>query len=140
MIKIGTNILSQTVQRNLARSTEDLSTAFKRLSSGQRINSAADDAAGLAIAQSLNADTRIFAQGVRNLNDGISSLSITEGAMTELGGILNRIEELAQQSINGTFSDRQRASLQKEATAAHRRVEPNCRVDLLQWAILVNGK
>lgn len=117
VIKIGTNILSQTVQRYLMRSTEDLSTTSQRLSSGQRINSAADDAAGLSIAQSLNVGARIFAQGVRNLNDGISSLSITEGAMTELGGILARLEELSSQSINGTFSDQQRASLQKEATA-----------------------
>ena len=117
MIKLGTNILSQKVQRNLGRATTDLSTTSERLASGMRINKASDDAAGLAIAASLNADTRIFTQGIRNLNDGLSASNIAEGAMEQLGNIIIRIEELSTQSANGTYSDVQRGSLQKEATA-----------------------
>jgi flagellin len=85
MIKLGTNILSQKVQRNLGRATTDLSTTSERLASGMRINKASDDGAGLAIAASLNADTRIFRQGIRNLNDGLSAGNIAEGAMEQLG-------------------------------------------------------
>jgi flagellin-like hook-associated protein FlgL len=117
MIKLGTNILSQKVQRNLGRATTDLSTTSERLASGMRINKASDDAAGLAIAASLNADTRIFTQGIRNLNDGLSAGNIAEGAMEQLGNIIIRIEELSTQSANGTYSDTQRGSLQKEASA-----------------------
>ena len=117
MIKFGANILSQTVQRNLSRATGDLSTTSERLASGQRINKASDDAAGLSIAASLNVNARIFTQGVRNLNDGLSAVNIAEGAMDELGNIIIRIEELATQSISSTYSDTQRLSLQKEATA-----------------------
>jgi flagellin-like hook-associated protein FlgL len=117
VIKFGANILSQTVQRNLGRATLDLSTTSERLASGQRINKASDDAAGLAIAASLNVNARIFTQGVRNLNDGLSAVNIAEGAMGELGGIIVRIEELATQSISETYSDTQRQALQKEATA-----------------------
>ncbi len=104
MIKFGANILSQTVQRNLGRATLDLSTTSERLASGQRINKASDDAAGLAISASLNANARIFTQGVRNLNDGLSAVNIAEGAMGELGNIIGRIEELATQSMSDTYS------------------------------------
>jgi flagellin-like hook-associated protein FlgL len=117
MIKLGANILSQTVQRNLGRATLDLSTTSERLASGQRINKASDDAAGLAIAASLNVNARIFTQGVRNLNDGLSAVNIAEGAMSELGNIIIRVEELATQSMSSTYSDTQRQALQKEATA-----------------------
>jgi flagellin-like hook-associated protein FlgL len=117
VIKFGANILSQTVQRNLGRATLDLSTTSERLASGQRVNKASDDAAGLAIAASLNVNARIFTQGVRNLNDGLSAVNIAEGAMNELGNIIVRVEELATQSISETYSDTQRQALQKEATA-----------------------
>lgn len=117
MIRLGTNILSQKVQRNLSRVTEDLSKTSERLASGMRINRASDDAAGLAISTSLNANARVYSQGVRNLNDGISVVSIAEGALNELGTIVLRIQELATQSMNGTLSDTQRASLQKEVGA-----------------------
>ncbi len=117
MIKLGANILSQTVQRALSRATADVSTTSERLSSGQRINKASDDAAGLAISASLNNGARIFTQGVRNLNDGLSAVNIAEGATTELGSILVRIQELATQASSETYSDTQRGALQKEATA-----------------------
>jgi flagellin len=116
VIKIGTNTLSLHLQRNLDRSTKDLSTASERLSSGLRINKASDDAAGLAISMTLNAGTRIFNQGVRNLNDGLSAANIAESAMGQLEGVIGRIEELATQASNGTFSDTQRQSMQEEVT------------------------
>ena len=117
VFKLGSNVLSLTVQRNLSRSTQDLSTASERLSSGQRINRASDDAAGLAISMSLNVDSRVFTQGVRNLNDGLSAVTIADAAINELTSITQRIEELAVQSMNGTFSDTQRGSMQREVTA-----------------------
>ncbi len=117
VVRIGSNILSQTVQRNLARSTADLGTASERLASGQRINKGSDDAAGLAIATSLRTDSRIFAQGIRNLNDGLSFSNIAESAMDSLTFITDRIQELSTQAMSGTFGDTQRQSLQKEVTA-----------------------
>lgn len=117
MIKIGSNIFALVAERHLSRSSSTVASASEKLSSGQRINSASDDAAGLAISTSLKTDTRIYNQAIRNLNDGISAVSIAEGAMTELSGIIGRIEELAAQGANGAYSDTQRAALQKEVTA-----------------------
>ena len=81
-ITINTNVASLKTQRRLADGTSALSESFQRLSSGLRINRASDDASGLAIASGLNTDTRVFTQGVRNLNDGVSLLNIAEGAVT----------------------------------------------------------
>lgn len=113
-LTIGSNIASLKAQRRLSDSSSDLSRIFERLSSGQRINSASDDAAGLAIASSLRADARVFAQGIRNLNDGISLLSIGQGALTQLSQITQRQFELAQQSASGSYSARQRLALHRE--------------------------
>jgi len=117
VVKFGANLLSQTVQRQLGRATSDLSAVSERLSSGQRINKASDDAAGLAIASSLRADSRIFSQGIRNLNDGLSAVNIAEAAMGSLGGIVDRIKELSTQAMSGTFGETQRKSMQQEVTA-----------------------
>ena len=116
-VKIGTNIDSLRAQRRLSDATESLGTTYERLSSGQRINRASDDAAGLAVASLLNAHARIFTQGVRNLNDATSFLNIAEGAGQELSSILIRIKELAEQGANGSYSNTQRASLDKEGQA-----------------------
>ncbi len=116
-ITLGSNISSLRGQRQLLRSSQELETVFERLSSGQRINRASDDAAGLAIADSLNANARVFTQGVRNLNDGISVVNIADGALQELTNITFRLTELAEQAANGTFGVAQRASLDEEAQA-----------------------
>ena len=116
-IVIGSNVTSLGALRQLAESTSELSSVFTRLSSGLRINKAADDAAGLAVASLLDADARVFHQGVRNLNDGISLLSIAERAVRELSGIATRLQELAEQAANGTLSDEQRGALHEEALA-----------------------
>ncbi|MCB0328390.1 MAG: VCBS repeat-containing protein [Bdellovibrionales bacterium] len=116
-ITLGSNIASLTAQRQLSRASSDLSSVFERLSSGQRINRASDDAAGLAIASTLSADRRVFSQGVRNLNDGLSALNIADSTLAELSSVVTRIRELAQQSSNGSLSNTQRESIDIEAQA-----------------------
>lgn len=117
VIKFGSNILSLNLQRELGRTTTDLSTVFERLSSGQRINRASDDAAGLSISSILRADTRVLNQGVRNLNDGLSATNIAEAALSTLSSVAERIQELATQASNSSLADKQRKGLQREVTA-----------------------
>ena len=116
-ITIGRNIASLQAQRRLGESTQKLATTYERLSSGQRINRASDDAAGLAIATTLNSNARVFSQANRNLNDGISLLNVADGAVNELTNIVIRIQELAEQAANGTYTSKQRSVLDAEAQA-----------------------
>lgn len=111
---INTNVASLNSQRNLNVSQNSLSTALQRLSSGLRINSAKDDAAGLAISERMSAQIRGLNQAARNANDGISLAQTAEGALTEVGNNLQRIRELAVQSANATNSASDRAALQAE--------------------------
>ncbi len=113
---INTNIMSLNAQRNLGTSGASLATTIQRLSSGLRINSAKDDAAGLAISERFTAQIRGLDVASRNANDGISLAQTAEGAMTEIGNNLQRIRELAVQSANATNSDSDRAALQAEVT------------------------
>ncbi len=113
-ITINTNIASLNAQRRLGQSSADLRQTFEKLSSGLRIVRAKDDAAGLAIADSLRADSRIASVAIRNANDGISLISISDGALNEIGNVLQRMGELAEQSANGTLSGTQRSALQNE--------------------------
>ncbi len=113
---INTNIASLNAQRNLNNSQSDLNVALQRLSSGLRINSAKDDAAGLAIAERFTAQIRGLNQGVRNANDAISLAQTGEGALQEITNALQRVRELAVQSINSTNSTTDRASLNAEVT------------------------
>jgi len=114
-LTVNTNIASLTAQRNLTASQGDLSTSLQRLSSGLRINSARDDAAGLAISERFTAQIRGLNQGVRNANDGISLAQTAEGALKEVTNNLQRIRELAVQSANATNSSSDRAALKAEA-------------------------
>lgn len=116
-VSINSNVASLNAQRRLGQSTRTLFDSFTRLSSGLRINRAGDDAAGLAISSQLEAERRVLTQGVRNLNDGVSLLTITEGALSELTSITYRLTELAQQSINGALAEEQREALDSEAQA-----------------------
>jgi flagellin len=111
---INTNIASLNAQRNLLSSTGELNKVFARLSSGLRINSAGDDAAGLAISNRMTAQIRGLNQSIRNANDGISVSQVAEGAMDETSNMLQRINELAVQAANGTNSDSDRQNLQEE--------------------------
>ncbi len=116
-VTIGSNVNSLRAQRRLSESSSALSKSFERLASGQRINHAADDAAGIAIATALNSSARVFTQAIRNVNDGISYLNIGEGALQQLTEITIRQKELAEQSANGVFSYAQRKALNTEANA-----------------------
>jgi len=111
---INTNILSLNAQRNLNNSQGALQTSLERLSSGLRINSAKDDAAGLAIAERFTTQIRGLNQAVRNANDGISLAQTAEGALSEVTNNLQRIRELAVQSANATNSTEDRAALNAE--------------------------
>ena len=113
---INTNINSLTAQRNLGMSQASLSTSIQRLSSGLRINSAKDDAAGLAISERFTTQIRGLDQAARNANDGISLAQTAEGAMSGAGHILQRVRELAVQSANATNSAGDRQALQQEVT------------------------
>jgi flagellin len=122
-LSIGSNIASLQAQRRLNINTEGLSRAFERLSSGQRINRASDDAAGLAIADTLKADQRVASVAIRNANDGISTIAIADSALSEIGNVLSRLAELAEQSANGSYSTTQRSALQNEFTALASEIE-----------------
>ena len=111
---VNTNVLSLNAQRNLSKSHDTLATALERLSSGLRINSAKDDAAGLAIASRFTTQIRGLNQAVRNANDGISLSQTAESALDELGNNLQRIRELGVQSANATNSASDRAALDQE--------------------------
>lgn len=113
---IGTNVLSLNAQRNLNSSGSDLATSLQRLSSGLRINSAKDDAAGLAISNRMTAQIRGLNQAARNANDGISLAQTAEGDLGAVTNALQRIRELAVQSANATNSATDRAALQAEAS------------------------
>ncbi len=113
---VHTNTSSLNAQRQLFNSGNSLDTAFKRLSSGFRINSAADDAAGLQISNRLTSQINGLDQAARNANDGISLAQVAEGAMEEITNSLQRIRTLAIQSQNGINSSTDRAALQKEVT------------------------
>lgn len=114
---VNTNVSSLNAQRQLINSGKSLDTAFQRLSSGLRINSAADDAAGLQISNRLTNQIQGLDQAIRNANDGISLAQVAEGAMDEITTALQRIRTLAVQSQNGINSSADRGALQKEVSA-----------------------
>lgn len=114
---INTNVQSLTAQRNLNSSQSTMSTSMQRLSSGLRVNSAKDDAAGLAIAERMNTQVRGMNVAIRNANDGISLAQTAEGGMQEVSSMLQRMRELSVQSANGTNSDDDRANLDAEFQA-----------------------
>jgi flagellin len=111
---INTNIVSLNAQRNLGTSQASLATSMQRLSSGLRVNSAKDDAAGLAISERMNTQVRGLTVGARNSNDGISLAQTAEGALGKVGDMLQRMRELAVQAGNATNSAADRAALQAE--------------------------
>jgi flagellin len=111
---INTNLVSLNAQRHLSTSQSQLATSMQRLSSGLRVNSAKDDAAGLAIAERMNTQVRGMNVAIRNANDGISMAQVGEGALGKVSDIFQRMRELAVQSANGTNTPADRASLNQE--------------------------
>ncbi|HVL74440.1 MAG TPA: flagellin [Noviherbaspirillum sp.] len=136
---INTNIASLNAQRNLTTSQSDLATSLQRLSSGLRINSAKDDAAGLAISERFTTQIRGLNVAARNANDGISLAQTAEGAMTEIGNNLQRIRELAVQSRNATNSDSDRAALNAEAQQLKAEIDRVASTTAFNGTNLLNG-
>jgi flagellin len=113
-LRVNTNIASINAQRNTSRVTTQLARNFQRLSTGLRISTAADDAAGLAISERLRSQIRSLSQASRNANDGISLVQVGEGALNEVSNILVRLRELAIQSANGSSSNADRNTIKEE--------------------------
>ena len=122
-ININTNVASIRGQRFLNLTSENLANTYSKLSSGKRINRASDDAAGLAIADSLKNNQRIASVAVRNAQDGISTVSIADGALDQVSGFLQRLAELAQQAASGSYTAEQRTAMQGEFTALGSEIE-----------------
>jgi len=122
-ISINTNVSSLLAQNALAKNARTLTDAMEALSTGKRINSAADDAAGLAIAQNQTSQIRGLNMAVRNISDGINLLQTADGAMTEQSNMLQRMRELAVQASNGTYSQTQRSYLQTEFKALSTQID-----------------
>ncbi len=114
---VVSNIASQNAQANLFGTQLGLNKALTRLSSGLRINTSGDDAAGLAVANSYRSDVAVIDQGIRNANDGLSTLQIKDGALNNISTLLDRLATLASQSASGSTTDASRATLQQEATS-----------------------
>lgn len=114
MLTVNTNIASLNAQRNLSKSQTALNQAMSRLSSGLRINSAADDAAGLAISEGMKAQVNSMNQDIRNANDGVSLVQTAEGALNEVSNILNRMRVLTTQASTGTVAQSQRSYIKGE--------------------------
>jgi flagellin len=136
---INTNVASLNAQRNLTTSQGQLATALQRLSSGLRINSAKDDAAGLAISERFTTQIRGLNQAVRNANDGISLAQTAEGALSEAGNALQRIRELAIQSANSTNSASDRRALNSEAAQLLAELQRNAQTTQFNGQNILDG-
>lgn len=138
-INISTNVASLRGQRFLNNSSDSLSSVYSKLSSGKRINRASDDAAGLAIADSLQKNQRIAAIAIRNAQDGISTVSIADGALDQVGGFLQRLAELAQQAASGSYTNEQRMAMQGEFTALGSEIERIATTTVFNGVPLLSG-
>ena len=136
---LRTNVSALSAQRALVGTDRELSTAMGRLSSGLRINTASDDAAGLAISEKLRAQVRSLAQAQRNANDGISLLQTAEGALNEISEMLIRMRELGMSSANGTLGTSERASLNQEFDALRAEIDRIAAVTEFNGTTLIDG-
>ena len=138
-VRIFNNIPSITAQRILGVNNNRLALSVERISSGIRINRAADDAAGLAISEGLRSDIRALRQAVRNASDGISLMNVTEGALNEQSGILIRLRELASQAATGTVGSTERATIQLEFSALRSELDRISATTEFNGLKLING-
>ncbi len=122
-VRIFNNIPSLNAQRILGINNDRLAISIERIASGIRINRGADDAAGLAISEALRSDIRALRQAVRNANDGISLINVTEGALNEQSGILIRLRELSSQAATGTVGSTERATIQLEFNQLRKEID-----------------
>lgn len=138
-LRIQTNIASLNAQRNLSKASLELGNSFRRLSTGLRISSAADDAAGLAISERLRAQIRSVAQAERNANDGISLVQTAEGALDEVNSVLIRLRELGIQAANGTLTDTDRDTLDLEFQLIVQEIDRVARATTFSGLPLLDG-
>jgi flagellin len=136
---VNNNIASITAQRNLGISTAALQGSVARLSSGLRITKASDDAAGLGISETLRAQLRSINQAVRNSNDGISLLQIADGGAANIGGLLARLRELAEQSASGILGSNERSFLDQEFVALRSEIDRISAVTEFNGVKLLSG-
>ncbi|MBI2712292.1 MAG: flagellin FliC [Bdellovibrio sp.] len=139
-LRIGTNIGAVSINRILAREAEEQTKSYQRLASGQRILSAGDDAAGLAISESLRAQIRSMQQAERNANDGISFIQVAEGGLTEISNILIRLRELGIQAGSDTISDRERGYIADEVHGLVEEVDRISNQTIFNGVQLLNGE
>jgi len=138
-LRVYNNLFSVTAQRHLGNNNNNLGSSLERLSSGLRINRAADDAAGLAISEALRADIRSLNQATRNANDGISLINTAEGALTEQSAILVRMRELASQAATGTVGSTERRTIDREFQALMSEIDRISAVTEFNGQPLING-
>ena len=138
-VRIFNNIPSLNAQRILGINNDRLAVSVERISSGIRINRAADDAAGLAISEALRSDIRALRQAVRNANDGISLINVTEGALNEQSSILIRLRELSSQASTGTVGSVERATIQLEFDALRLEIDRITNTTAFNGQKLVDG-
>lgn len=132
-LAIATNVASLTAQNSLSKTQMHLNTSFARLSSGQRINGAGDDAAGLGISKAMNAQIRSYAVAERNTNDGISMLQTADGGAEEIHGLMTRMRELAVQASNGSLSANDYTNLDAEYQ------QHSAEIDRISASVTFNG-
>ena len=138
-VRIFNNIPSLNAQRILGINNNRLAQSVERISSGIRINRGADDAAGLAISEALRSDIRALRQAIRNSNDGISLINVTEGALNETSGILIRLRELSSQAATGTVGSTERQTIQLEFSALRSEVDRISQTTEFNGQKLVDG-
>jgi len=138
-LRISTNVASINAQRNLKGNTDNLSRSLARLSSGYRINQAADDAAGLAISENLKAQLRGMKQASRNAQDGISLVQVAEGGLNEISNIMTRFRELAVQAASDTIGDTERKYLDVEYQQLKSEVQRIAETTRFNGLDLLNG-
>ena len=138
-VRIFNNIPSLNAQRLLGINNDRLATSVERISSGLRINRAADDTAGLAISNALRSDIRVLRQAIRNANDGISLINVTEGALNEQSSILIRLRELSSQASTGTVGSTERQTIQLEFDALRLEIDRIANTTAFNGQKLVDG-
>ncbi|MFQ5716449.1 MAG: flagellin [Nitrospinales bacterium] len=138
-VRIFNNIASLNAQRILGVNNDRLAQSVERIASGIRINRGADDAAGLAISESLRSDIRALRQAIRNANDGVSLINTTEGALNEQAGILIRLRELASQASTGTVGSTERQTIQLEFSALRNEIDRISATTEFNGQKLING-
>lgn len=139
-LRIATNVASQSVQKNLKEISNASNTSLERLSSGKRVSRAADDAAGLAIATKLDAQTKGLRQASRNANDGVSLVQTAEGGLNETSNILIRLRELSVQAASDTVGEQERSFLDKEYQQLTAEVDRIAESTVFNGMPLLNGK